>query len=144
MIIGAHTVITSRDADADRAFLRDVLKLTSVDDGGYVILGVPPAEISVHPAEANDVHQFHLMCADVKAFVAEMAKRGAVCSAVDDQGWGLITQLSLPGGGKLPVYQPRHKRPKAMARRAPKKKAATRRPAKPKGRRRAGAVKKTR
>src|SRR5262245_16820863 len=109
MIIGAHAVITSTNADADRAFLRDILNLTSVDDGGYIILGLPPAEISVHPSEANDVHQFHLMCADVNAFVSEMAKRGVVCSTVDDQGWGLLTHLTLPGGGKLPVYQPRHK-----------------------------------
>jgi hypothetical protein len=142
MIIGAHAVITSTNADADRAFLRDVLNLSSVDDGGYIILGLPPAEMSVHPSDANDVHQFHLMCADVKAFVADMAKRGVVCGAVDDQGWGLITQLMLPGGGKLPVYQPRHKRPKTMTARPPKRKPAKAAKAKP--RRRLRAVKRSR
>ena len=112
MIIGAHTVITSTNPGADHAFFRDVLKLPYVDDGGYLIFGVRPAEISVHQADKNDVHQLHLQCDDVKAFVADMKKRRVACSAVEDQGWGLLTQVTLPGGGKLGVYQPRHARPK--------------------------------
>jgi hypothetical protein len=113
MIIGAHAVITSARPQADIAFFRDVLKLPSVDDGGYVIFGLPPSEVSLHEADTNDKHELFLMCKDVRAFVAEMAKRGVACAAVQDQGWGALTSLTLPGGGKLSVYQPRHKRPGA-------------------------------
>ncbi len=112
MISGAHVIIYSTDAEADRAFLRDVLKLTNVDVGqGWLIFGLPPAEVAVHPAEQNDVHEFYLMCDDVAAFIGEMAKHEVVCAAVQDQGYGLFTRLTLPGGGRLGVYQPRHARP---------------------------------
>lgn len=115
MITGAHSIIYSKDAEADRAFLRDVLKFPHVDVGrGWLIFGLPPAEVAVHPGEANGVHEFYLMCDDVAAFVAEMAKHGAACDPVQDQGYGLVTAVTLPGGGKLGVYQPRHARPPAM------------------------------
>jgi len=71
MIIGAHSVISSTNPEADCAFLRDVLKLAYVDDDGYLIFGLPPAEVSVHPSDKNNVHQFFLMCDDVKAFIGE-------------------------------------------------------------------------
>jgi hypothetical protein len=115
MIIGAHSIIYSKDAEADRAFLKDVLQLPSVDVGhGWLIFGLPPAEVAVHPSDGNDVHEFYLMCDDVEAFIAEMNARGVVCGTVHNQGWGLLTQVVLPGGGKLGVYQPRHARPDAM------------------------------
>ena len=115
MIIGAHSIIYSTSPDADRAFLRDVLKLPNVDVGeGWLIFGLPPAEVAVHPSEQNDVHELYLMCGDVKAFVAEMDKHSIICDPVTDEGWGLLTQLRLPGGGKLGVYQPRHERPDVM------------------------------
>ena len=115
MIVGAHSVICSTNPEADRAFLRDVLKLTNVDvGGGWLIFGLPPAEVAVHPSEQNDVHEFYLMCRDIQAFVSEMAARSIVCEAVQEQRWGLLTRLTLPGGGKLGVYQPRHARPTPM------------------------------
>jgi hypothetical protein len=115
MIIGAHSIIYSADPDADRTFFRDVLKLPNVDvGGGWLIFGLPPAEVAVHPSDQNDVHEFYLMCDDVEEFVAEMKKRAIPCAPVQDQGWGLVTQITLPGGGKLGIYQPRHARPKAM------------------------------
>src|SRR5262245_28924879 len=115
MIIGAHTIIYSTSPDADRACVRDVIKLTNVDvGGGWLIFGLPPAEVAVHPSDKNDVHEFYLMCDDVKAFIAEMKKGGIVCSTAQDERWGLLTQLTLPGGGKVGVYEPRHARPKAM------------------------------
>jgi catechol 2,3-dioxygenase-like lactoylglutathione lyase family enzyme len=111
MIIGAHSIIYSRDPEADRAFLRDVLGLPNVDvGGGWLVFGLPPAEVAVHPSEKNDVHEFYLMCDDVGALIAEMGKRGAACSEVQDLRWGLLTHVSLPGGGKLGIYQPRHAR----------------------------------
>ena len=125
MIIGAHSIIYSTNPDADRGFLRDVLKLTNVDvGGGWLIFGLPPAEVAVHPAEENDVHEFYLMCDDVEAFVAAMKKRNIACGPVQNQGWGLLTQVTLPGGGRLGVYQPRHARPMAMSVSKPAKKPA--------------------
>ena len=116
MITGAHSIIYSKNPEADRAFLRDVLQLPNVDVGdGWLIFGLPPAEVAVHPAEENDRHEFYLMCDDIEAFVAQMKKNGIACGSVDDQGWGLLSQLTLPGGGKLGVYQPRHARPKPMS-----------------------------
>ena len=116
MITGAHSIIYSKNAEADRDFLRDVLKLTNVDVGqGWLIFGLPPAEVAVHPSEENDQHEFYLMCDDIEAFVAEMKASGIVCEPVDDQGWGLLSRLTLPGGGKLGVYQPRHARPAPMS-----------------------------
>jgi len=115
MIIGAHSIIYSKDAEADRTFLRDVLKLTNVDVGhGWLIFGLPPAEVAVHPGEANDVHEFYLLCDDVHAFIAEMRKHQVVCETIQEQRYGFFTHVTLPGGGRLGVYQPRHARPKAM------------------------------
>jgi hypothetical protein len=111
-LIGAHSIIYSKDAEADRAFLRDVLELPNVDVGeGWLIFGLPPAELAVHPGDENDYHEFYLMVDDVKAFIAAMKKRKIKCGKVHDQGWGVLTHVMLPGGGKLGVYQPRHARP---------------------------------
>jgi hypothetical protein len=115
MIIGAHSILYSTKPEADRAFLRDVLELPNVDvGGGWLIFGLPPAEVAVHPSGENDVHEFYLMCNDVEAFIAEMHQRRVACGPVHNQGWGLLTQVTLPGGGKLGVYQPRHARPRAV------------------------------
>jgi hypothetical protein len=134
MIIGAHSVVSSTNPEADCAFLRDVLGLTNVDDGGYLIFGLPPAEVSVHASNQNDVHEFYLMCDDVKAFITEMERRRIVCDPVQDQGWGLVTRLTLPGGGKLGVYEPRHARPKPTTAKNRATKAAGPRPRTPKDR----------
>src|SRR5215813_1686852 len=112
MITGAHSVIYSTDAEADRAFLRDVLKLTSVDVGhGWLIFALPPAEVAVHPSEENDVHELCLMSDDVQALIAERKMKKVECSPVDEQRWGSITRLTLPGGGRLGIYQPKHASP---------------------------------
>lgn len=113
MLIGAHAVLYSADAAADRALLRDVLGLPGVDAGdGWLIFSLPPAEVAVHPAErAAGRHELFFMCADVDDFVAAMRARGVACSAVEELRWGRLTYLPLPGGGRLGVYQPRHARP---------------------------------
>ena len=117
MIHGAHAVIFSTNPDADRAFLRDVLALPHVDVGdGWLIFGLPPSEIAVHPSSGNDVHQIFLMCEDVNAFLAEMDRHGVATDPVTDEGWGLLTRLTLPGGGKIGVYEPRHARPEPESR----------------------------
>lgn len=115
MIIGAHSILYSKNAEADRAFLRDVMGLPHVDVGfGWLIFGLPPAEVAVHPHDKNNLHEFYFMVEDVEAFVAAMKQRGISCSKVQSMDWGALTQLKLPGGGKVGVYQPRHARPESM------------------------------
>lgn len=112
MITGAHAILYSTDPEADRAFLRDVLGLPHVDAGhGWLIFGLPPSEVAVHPADGHGRHELYLLCDDVEAFVAAMSGRGLACSAVRRERWGAVTQLTLPGGGALGVYQPAHPRP---------------------------------
>ena len=115
MITGAHSVIYTSDAEADRAFFREVLKLPHVDAGdGWLIFGLPPAEVAFHPSEKNDLHEFYLTCDDVEAFVHQMRQQGVDTAEVSDEGWGLLTSIKLPGGGHLGVYQPRHPRPDSV------------------------------
>ncbi len=114
MIHGAHVIVYSRDADADRGFFRDVLGLAHVDAGdGWLIFALPPAEVAVHPAEEQDVHELYLMCDDLDAEMARLRGRGVACGPVSQQPWGALTHVQLPGGGKLGLYQPRHARPAA-------------------------------
>ncbi|MEO8148190.1 MAG: extradiol dioxygenase [Bacteroidia bacterium] len=132
MITGAHSIIYSTDPKADREFFRNVLKLTNVDVGdGWLIFGLPPSEVAIHPASENDLHELYLMCDDIKKFTAEMSKFKIVCSEVQNQGWGLLSQLTLPGGGKLGVYQPQHARPEPMKISKPFKKPTTGKTKKP-------------
>ncbi len=218
MINGAHVIIYSTDADADRAFFRDVLGLSHVDVGdGWLIFGLPPSEVAVHPTEmgggggsggnghgmaeddeeehdemeaeaeaegesegeedlglgggeedegtmpadedelaegeeledeseleggapAGGRHELWLMCDDIEDFVSKVGERDLACSPVQDQGWGIVTQMTLPGGGRLGVYQPRHARPPsvetpagggARARKPPAAKKPARKVAKP-------------
>jgi len=112
MIIGAHVMIFSRDPQADREFLRDVLELPCIDSGGgWLIFKLPPAELGVHGGEKNDVHEFYLMCDDVDETVASLKRKGAECDAIGQRDWGRVTAVGLPGGGKLGIYEPRHQRP---------------------------------
>jgi hypothetical protein len=112
MLRAAHVVLYSADADADRAFFRDVLDYPAVDAGhGWLIFALPPAELAVHPAETNGPHELFLMCDDVDAFMVQMSERGVVCSQLHTERWGRITYLTLPGGGGLGVYEPTHPSP---------------------------------
>jgi hypothetical protein len=123
MIHGAHIILYSKDADADRAFFRDVLKYPFIDAGhDWLIFALPPAEVAVHPSDENDVHELYLMCDDVQALIAEMKAHKVKCSPVEEQRWGSITRVTLPGGGKLGIYQPKHASPLTA------KKAKTARP----------------
>jgi len=111
MIIGAHIVVYTKDPEADRRFFRDVLGFNAVDAGhGWLIFALPPAELAVHPAEAGR-HELYLMCDDLGAFLERMSGLGVPCSEPSTEGWGTITQLTLPGGGTLGVYQPSHPSP---------------------------------
>jgi catechol 2,3-dioxygenase-like lactoylglutathione lyase family enzyme len=111
MIDGAHIVIFTADPEADRAFFRDVLGFSNIDvGGGWLIFAMPPAEVGFHPAEESGMHKFYLMCADIEAEIARLRARGVVCDPVIEEQWGRLSQMLLPGGGKLPFYQPKHVR----------------------------------
>ena len=112
LLTGAHAIIYSTNPDADRAFLRDVLGLPHVDvGGGWLIFGLPPSEVAVHPSEKNNVHELYFLCDDIATFVTRMKAHVIDCDPVKDQGWGVLTHITLPGGGRIGVYQPRHARP---------------------------------
>jgi len=125
MITGAHVMLQSTNDKADMAFLTDVLRLPSINaGGGYMIYGIPPAEVSIHGSDRNDVHQLYFMCDDIAAFTGDMTRHGIAFSTPVRQSWGTATEITLPGGGKLGVYQPRHPRPEPAGKPAAKKKAA--------------------
>jgi len=116
MITGSHAVLYSTAADEDRAFLRDKLGLAATDaGGGWLIFALPPAEVAVHPTETVpradnvDLCEFYLLCDDVNATIAELRDKGVDMSGdVTDEGWGLLTSIPLPGGGRIGLYEPRH------------------------------------
>ncbi|MFI5495992.1 VOC family protein [Actinoplanes sp. NPDC051859] len=116
MITGSHVVLYSTDADKDRAFLRDTLGLKATDGGGgWLIFALPAADAALHPAdnvprgESGDLSEFYLLCDDVKATIAELQGKGVEMSEeIEDKGWGLMTSIPLPSGGKIGMYQPRH------------------------------------
>jgi len=109
MVFGAHVILYSRDPEADRAFLRDVLGFRGGDAGqGWLIFALPPSEVAVHPAQTNGAHELYLMCHDVRAEIRALEEKGVRCSEVHEERWGFLTRVQLPGGGELGVYQPRH------------------------------------
>ena len=68
MISGAHVIVYSKNADADRAFFRDVLGFKSVDAGhGWLVFALPPGEAAFHPSDENGPHELYFMCDDLNA-----------------------------------------------------------------------------
>ncbi len=109
MINGAHIIIYSKAAEADREFFKDVLGFHSVDAGhGWLIFELPPSEVAVHPAEENNQHQLYLMCEDLETIMAALHAKGIQCTDVQQPPWGSLTTIRLPGGGDLGLYQPNH------------------------------------
>lgn len=109
MIFGTHFVMYSADAEADRAFLRDVLGLAAVDAGhGWLIFALPPVEAAIHPAPAAGATELYLMCDDLRAEIRVLEEKGVRCAEVREERWGSVTSVGLPGGGQLGLYQPRH------------------------------------
>jgi len=115
-LIGAHVLFYSANADADRAFFRDVLDLHAVDAGrGWLIFAMPPAEAAFHPkdeagsgASAGLTTELYLMCSDVRSFVRTLEAKQVKCAAIEDAPWGIRTRMRLPGGGEIGLYQPKH------------------------------------
>ncbi|MFC9293853.1 VOC family protein [Streptomyces sp. NPDC057011] len=110
MLSGAHVILYSQDAEADRAFIRDVLGFAHVDAGhGWLIFKLPPAEVAVHPTDGAPKHEFYLMCDDLDAVLVQLAERGAeLTGEVTEERWGRLTAVRLPSGSELPLYQPLH------------------------------------
>lgn len=109
MISGAHVVVYSKDAEADRTFLREILGLKFVDAGhGWLIFALPPAEIAVHPSDESGAPDLYFMCDDLKTEINSLAQRGVQCSEIHEARWGSITKIPLPGGGQVGLYQPKH------------------------------------
>jgi predicted enzyme related to lactoylglutathione lyase len=133
MIVGTHIAISSSDEAADKAFLKDVLKLPFVDaGGGYLIFAGAAAEFAVHESSGS-APEIYLMCRNIQKFTAAMNKNGTACAPLRHAGYGILTEISLPGGARIGVYEPRHKRPKASAKkpaRKPAKAIKAKRPAK--------------
>ena len=109
MIFGAHVVLYSKDAAADRVFFRDVLGFSSVDAGhDWLIFALPPAEVAMHPAEDRVAQELYFVCDDLNAEIATLGEKGVQCSEVEEARWGSITRIQLPGGGTVGLYQPKH------------------------------------
>jgi hypothetical protein len=109
MILGAHFIIYSNDANADRAFLRDILSFPWVDAGhDWLIFSLPPAEVAVHPGEESVGHELYFMCDDLGNEIATLEEKGVECSAVEEARWGSVTKIRLPGGAEVGLYQPNH------------------------------------
>ena len=109
MIFGAHVVLYSKNAEADRAFFRDVLGFKSVDAGhGWLIFALPPAEAAFHPSEENGLHELFFMCDDLRAEMTALARKSVAFSEVQEARWGSIVRMKLPGGSEIGLYQPKH------------------------------------
>ena len=113
MITGAHVVLYSNDATADRVFFGDVLGFASVDAGhGWLIFALPPAEVAVHPADPpsreQNPHELYFLCDDLKSELEGLRQKGVQCSNVQEERWGLLSRIRLPSGGEIGLYQPKH------------------------------------
>ena len=88
---------------------------SDVDAGeGWLIFGLPPAELGIHPAEgptfeAGMRHQLTFMCDDIRKTSADLGAKGVVIKGDPrDERWGITVMLGLPGGVEVMLYEPRH------------------------------------
>ena len=109
MLTGIHVVVYSKDAEADRAFFKDTLGFRSVDAGhGWLIFAVPAAEVAFHPGDQNNRHEMFFMCNDINAQAAALQRKGVQLGEILEEQWGTRTTISLPGGGAIELYEPKH------------------------------------
>jgi catechol 2,3-dioxygenase-like lactoylglutathione lyase family enzyme len=113
MISGVHIIIFTRDADAVRAFLRDVLEFPSVDAGdGWPNFALPPAELAAHETDDPGHHELYLMCDDIEAAIRQLECKGVeVSRPISEERWGRLAAISMPDGNELRLYQPKHPTP---------------------------------
>jgi catechol 2,3-dioxygenase-like lactoylglutathione lyase family enzyme len=109
MIFGSHTIVFTHDADADRAFFKDVLGFDSIDSGGgWLLFRMPPTEIAFHPTDGVNSNELYLLCDDLHAEMRELESKGVAFADVHEERWGTVTSFRLPGGTELSLYQPKH------------------------------------
>jgi hypothetical protein len=118
MIFGAHFLLYSANADADRAFLRDVLELSAVDVGrGWLIFEMPPTEIAVHPGDQTVPPNsddgvtgaaVYLMCDNLESTMRTLREKRVNFTRVVEAPWGTVTTFALPSGANVGLYQPKH------------------------------------
>lgn len=120
MINGAHVLLYSDDAEADRLFLRDVLDWPFVDAGHHwLIFKLPPAEAAVHPTAMDKRTipaghhmlgaSLYLMCDDLEDEIQRLKARNVQCSEIAEENWGFRASIRLPSGGEIGMYQPKHR-----------------------------------
>jgi catechol 2,3-dioxygenase-like lactoylglutathione lyase family enzyme len=112
VINGSHVIVFSNDAEADRAFLADVLGFPHVDaGGGWLIFALPPSEVAVHPADGAASHELYFMCDDIEATMAKLRDKGVDFTAdIAEERWGRVTRMRLPSGAEVGIYEPHHPR----------------------------------
>jgi catechol 2,3-dioxygenase-like lactoylglutathione lyase family enzyme len=118
VINAAHTIIYTEDADATRAFFRDILEFPYVDaHGGWLIFKLPPAELGIHPTGDAGMaaqlppghHEIYFMCDDIEETVKELTAKGVeFTSPINDQGFGFVSTFNVPGAAEMGLYQPQH------------------------------------
>lgn len=109
MVSGAHVVMYSNDAAADRAFFRDVLRFPAVDAGhGWLIFALPPAELAMHPAEGKPSHELYLMCPDLAVVLESLRASHIRVEGPTEARWGTVVHVELPSGSRIGLYQPKH------------------------------------
>jgi hypothetical protein len=119
MITGAHVLFYSTNPEADRAFVKDVLQFKGIDIGhGWMIFKLPASELAVHPGDGEFAQRHaghvmpgalvYLMCDDLPATMADLAKKSVVCTEVETENWGIRTTVKMPSGGEIGLYQPTH------------------------------------
>lgn len=114
-IVGSHMLLYSSEPEALRAMLRDAFGFSSVDaGGGWLIFALPPGEIGVHPGEGPNFesgmrHEISFMCRDIAGTVAELKAKGVQFEGEPvTESYGAIIYMSLPGGVRMALYEPRH------------------------------------
>lgn len=129
MITGIHAMFYTKRAEEMREFLREVLELPWVDaGGGWPIFAAPPTDLAVHETDENSGHELYLICDDIAKVTKKLAEHGIRSTPVADRGWGLATELQLPSGDVIGIYEPRHPRPHKVRKKSRVKKKAHARP----------------
>lgn len=117
MITAVHTLVYADDAEAARAFFRDVLELPNVDvGGGWLIFRTGPSELAVHPTQfpgeptrSPMTHQITFVVDDLQATIADLTAKGATfVGEPTDQGWGVSIMVAVPGAQDIMLYEARH------------------------------------
>ena len=102
MISGIQTIIYSKNAQADRAFFKDVLGFPA-DAGadGWLTFTLPPSELACLPAQENDRHVMYFICDDLHGLIRQLAAHRVRCSPILEEPWGLRLDCSCQGAARL-------------------------------------------